>query len=296
MKLVAAALGNDADLSARAAPELRRGYAGLHRELLHRVGDAEITERRVDLRIDDADAVEQEHVGLRTRPGHIEAAALCARRDGRTPGVTRAKSRYWRAFSGMFDITWLSTTLLSVLLSVSSSGVAAEVTSTTWATLPISKGTSTCVIWSTWTKMRRSVTFLKPWDSTTREYSAGANCKNWKPPLVSLTASIFALVARLVSVNLAPEIAAPLGSFTDPAMLPVGEAETVVVMNRRMSAQAAYRRPRDRQLEKTEGVLRRMSISSQFELFFKPQPGVGQVKLAGAYRPLQALVKSEYFA
>src|SRR2546430_17608204 len=29
----------------------------------------------------------------------------------------------FRSFSGMFDITWLSTTLLSVLLSVSSSGV-----------------------------------------------------------------------------------------------------------------------------------------------------------------------------
>src|SRR6267378_8371016 len=80
MKLVAAALCYDAHLSARAAPELRRGHAGLHRELLHRVGDAEVTERRVDLRIDDADTVEQEHVGLRTRPGDIEAATLRTRR------------------------------------------------------------------------------------------------------------------------------------------------------------------------------------------------------------------------
>jgi len=31
----------------------------------------------------------------------------------------------------------------------------------------------------------------------------------------------------LVSINFAPEITAPLGSFTDPAMLPVGEAESV---------------------------------------------------------------------
>src|SRR3982074_2898072 len=97
--------------------------------------------------------------------------------------------------------------------------------------------------------MRCSVTFLKPWDSTTREYTAGANCKNWKPPLVSLTASILALVATLVSVSLAPVVAAPLGSFTDPTMLPVGEAETVVVMNRRMSAQAANRGPRDGHFE-----------------------------------------------
>jgi hypothetical protein len=32
-------------------------------------------------------------------------------------------------------------------------------------------------------------------------------------------------VAIFVSVNFAAEIAAPLGSFTEPAMLPVGEAE-----------------------------------------------------------------------
>src|SRR5713226_1997858 len=155
--------------------------------------------------------------------------------DGRTPGVSRAKSRYWRAFSGMLDITWLSTTLLSVLLSVSSSGVMVEVTSTIWVTLPISRATSTCVIWSTWTTMLCSVTFLKPWDSTTREYTAGPNCKNWKPPLLSLTASILALVATLASVSLAPVTAAPLGSFTEPTMLPVGEAETVAAIRRIIS-------------------------------------------------------------
>jgi hypothetical protein len=104
-----------------------------------------------------------------------------------------------------------------------------------------------------------------------------------------------ALVAGLVSVNLAPEIAEPLGSFTDPAMLPVGEAETVAVMNRRMSAQAANRGPRDRHIKKAESVLRRMSIPSQSELFFKPQAGVGQLKLARAYSPVEALVKRECF-
>ena len=30
-----------------------------------------------------------------------------------------------------------------------------------------------------------------------------------------------------MSVNFAPDITAPLASFTDPAMLPVGEADTV---------------------------------------------------------------------
>src|SRR6266849_204192 len=211
--------------------------------------------------------------------------------DGTTPGVSRAKSRYWRAFSGMLDMTLLSTTLLSVLLSASSSGIASELTSITSVTLPTCRAMSTWVIWSTWTRIRFSVTFLKPGDSTTRLYSAGANCRNWKPPLVSLTASTLALVAGLVSVNLAPEISEPLGSFTDPAMLPVGEAETVAVINRRMSAQAANRGPRDRHIKKTEGLFRGMSIPSQSELFFKPQAGVGQLKLARAYarwRPLSS--------
>jgi hypothetical protein len=83
------------------------------------------------------------------------------------------------------------------------------------------------------------------------------------------------LVARLLSVNLAPEIAAPLVSFTEPAMLPVGEAETVVVIRKRMSAQAANRGPRDRRLEDSEGVLRAMAISSQSELFINFQTELG---------------------
>src|SRR5258708_11094027 len=196
----------------------------------------------------------------------------------------------------MVDMTLLSTKLLGVLLSASSSGIASEVNSLASGKLSSIRAMSTWVIWSTWTRIRFSVTFLKPGDSTTSPYSAGANCRNWKPPLVSLTASTLALVAGLVSVNLAPEIAEPLGSFTDPAMLPVGEAETVAVMNRRMSAQAANRGPRDRHIKKTEGLFRGMSIPSQSELFIKPQAGVGQLKLARAYSPVEALVKRECFA
>jgi hypothetical protein len=74
-------------------------------------------------------------------------------------------------------------------------------------------------------------------------------------------------------------------------MLPVGEAETVAEMNRRMSAQAANRGPRDRHIKKTEGLFRGMSIPSQSELFIKRQAGVGQLKLARAYarwRPLSS--------
>ena len=82
VKLVGAALGNDADLAARAAAELRRGHAGLHRKLLNRVRKAEVAQRRVDLRIDYANAVEQEHIGLGARPRHVEAATLRARRRG----------------------------------------------------------------------------------------------------------------------------------------------------------------------------------------------------------------------
>src|SRR5437660_400171 len=190
--------------------------------------------------------------------------------EGRTPGVSRARSRYWRAFSGMFDMTWLSTTLLSVLLSVSSSGVAAELTSTTWVTLPISRATSKCVIWSTWTTMFCSVTLLKPWDSTTREYTAGPNCKNWKLPLLSLTTSILALVDWLVSVSLAPVTAAPLGSLTVPTMLPVGEAETATAMKRtnNVSAHEPNCSLRYELLDNLETRLRSINTSTPSQMFF----------------------------
>jgi hypothetical protein len=79
-------------------------------------------------------------------------------------------------------------------------------------------------------------------------------------------------------------------------MLPVGEAERVAVIKRRMSAQAANRGPRDRNSEKAGGVLQDIAISSQFELFCKLRVGVGQLKLAGAYSAVEALVKRVYFA
>src|SRR5947199_1661379 len=85
MKRVGAAFGNDAHLSAGAAAELRRGYARLHRKFLHRIGDAEIPERRIDLRVDVAHAIEQKYVGLGTGAGHVESPALRAGRRRQHP-------------------------------------------------------------------------------------------------------------------------------------------------------------------------------------------------------------------
>ena len=82
VKLVRAAFGNNAHLTARAAPKLRSGHAGLHGKLLHGVGNAEVAECGVDLSIDVAHAVKQEDVGLRTGSGHVEAATLCASGGG----------------------------------------------------------------------------------------------------------------------------------------------------------------------------------------------------------------------
>src|ERR1051325_430123 len=82
MKLVAAALGNDAHLAAGAAPKLGRSDTGLHGKLLHGISNAEVAERGVDLRINVADTVEQEDVGLGACPGHVEAATLRARGRG----------------------------------------------------------------------------------------------------------------------------------------------------------------------------------------------------------------------
>src|SRR5712691_2567925 len=55
---------------------------------------------------------------------------------------------------------------------------------------------------------------------------------------MSLTASVLSFVAKFVSVNSAPEIDAPLGSFTVPTMLPVGEANTAVANERTTRTQA----------------------------------------------------------
>src|SRR5206468_5392773 len=76
MKFIRAALGYDADLAACAASEFRSRNAGLNRELLHRVGDSEITQCRIDLCIDVTHTVEQEDIRLRTRATHVETAAL----------------------------------------------------------------------------------------------------------------------------------------------------------------------------------------------------------------------------
>ena len=86
VELVGAALGYDAHLGAVAAAELGGGHAGLHGELLHRVGDAEIAQRRPDLGIDVTDAVQQEVIGLRPCAGDVEAAALL-------PGLRRHGAR-----------------------------------------------------------------------------------------------------------------------------------------------------------------------------------------------------------
>src|SRR5262249_18791430 len=82
MILIGSALGYDVDLSAGAAAEFGQRDRCLNSELLHGVSDAEVVERRIDLRVRIADAVNQEDVRLRTRSGDIESAALRARRRG----------------------------------------------------------------------------------------------------------------------------------------------------------------------------------------------------------------------
>src|SRR6266852_3282085 len=79
MKLIRTAFGDDVYLSAGAAPELRGGHTGLHRIFLYCVGYPEVPQGRVDLGIDVANAIQQEHVGLRTRAGDIEASTLRTR-------------------------------------------------------------------------------------------------------------------------------------------------------------------------------------------------------------------------
>ena len=68
----------DEHLSALAASEFGCGNAGLNRELLNCIGNPEIAQCRVHLRIDHVHAIQHESVGLRARPGHVKAAALLA--------------------------------------------------------------------------------------------------------------------------------------------------------------------------------------------------------------------------
>ena len=62
MEFISSALRHDADLPACAAPEFRSGNTGLNGELLHRVSDSEVAQCRIDLSIDVAHTIEQEHI------------------------------------------------------------------------------------------------------------------------------------------------------------------------------------------------------------------------------------------
>ncbi len=86
VKLIGSALGDDIHLAAGATAELRCSHAGLNSEFLHRIGDSEIAKRGVNLRVDVANAVEQEDVGLRTGAGDVETTALSAGRGGQDAG------------------------------------------------------------------------------------------------------------------------------------------------------------------------------------------------------------------
>ena len=69
MELIRAAFRYDADLAACAAPEFRSRNAGLNGELLHCIGDAEITQRRIDLGVDVADPAQMSVAGdVRRKP------------------------------------------------------------------------------------------------------------------------------------------------------------------------------------------------------------------------------------
>src|SRR5713101_6471402 len=65
---------------------------------------------------------------------------------------------------------------------------------------------------------------LKPPDSTARLYIPTGSNGNTKPPFEPVTASRVRPVALLVTPILAPTTAAPLGSRTVPAIVPVGSA------------------------------------------------------------------------
>ena len=77
-------------------------------------------------------------------PAILKPPPCCPGCDGTAPGVSSARSRYWRAFNGMLAMVRVSTTLLIVLLSFSSRGATAS-TCTDSATFPTSSTISTCV-------------------------------------------------------------------------------------------------------------------------------------------------------
>ena len=73
---VASASGDDVDLRAGAPAEFRLDAAGLDRELLYSVGDAEKVQRLVGLCVGIADAVQQVNIRLRTHSIDAEARTL----------------------------------------------------------------------------------------------------------------------------------------------------------------------------------------------------------------------------
>ena len=86
MYRIAAALGNDAHLSARPASEFGGRNAGLYGEFLDSVPDPEVVEIRIDLRVHVARAVPKVDVRLRARAGDVEAQHLSTSRGGQNSG------------------------------------------------------------------------------------------------------------------------------------------------------------------------------------------------------------------
>jgi len=82
--VVAAGLGNNAYLCTRIAPDLGPGDAGLHGELLHRIGDVKVVERTVHLGIVVVHPIQREVVRLRPHARNAEPSRLCPRSLGKT--------------------------------------------------------------------------------------------------------------------------------------------------------------------------------------------------------------------
>src|SRR5436853_2837363 len=76
MNLIASALRYNAYLAPCAASKLGGRDAGLHGEFLHSIGDPEVAERRVDLSVDNTDAIQHEDVRLLPRAGDVKSATL----------------------------------------------------------------------------------------------------------------------------------------------------------------------------------------------------------------------------
>src|SRR6202171_1696035 len=221
MKLIGAALGDDAHLSAGSPAEFCGGYAGLHSKLLHRVRYPEVTQRRVDLRIDVAHSIQQEHVRLRARTRDIKSPALRTRRRGH-----HARS-YQRQIQILPSIERHVRYHLAVHYAAQRASVRFQQRrrGVNFNYLQNAPNLQSHIHVRDLVDLHHDVLFCHLLEAR-------------KFPLVSLTASVLAFLARSVSVNLAPATAPPVRSFTDPAMLPVGEADTAVATRNTMSARA----------------------------------------------------------